>query len=296
MSNTALTPILVTGSGGLIGSQFGLEFASKYTVEPIDISNPNKPVDITKPEQVLSAFSKSKAPVVIHFAAYTNVTGAWEQRDDTSGPAYQVNVTGTQNIVDACKQTGKHLIHISTAYIFDGEKTGLYLEGDTSNPIEWYGKTKQLAEEVVQSSSIAWTIFRIDQPFRSDPFPRADVAHNIAHKLQTNSLPPMFTDHFFGPTYINDFSKVLDWAIRTRPTGVFHASSGEQWTDFDFAKAVQDALKLPGEVRKGSLEAYLKTLNRPYQKNTAMNTQKLQSVLDFELTPIIAALSQLSFD
>ena len=106
----------------------------------------------------------------------------------------------------------------------------------------------------------------------------------------------MFTDHFFGPTYINDFSKVLDWAIRTRTTGVFHASSGEQWTDFDFAKAVQDALKLPGEVRKGSLEAYLKTLNRPYQKNTAMNTQKLQSVLDFELTPIIAALSQLSFD
>lgn len=294
MSPNPLQTVLVTGSNGLIGSHFVQEYADTYLVDSVDISNKTNPVDITQYDQVVQTFANSEAQCVIHFAAYTNVTGAWEQRDDKNGPAYQVNVVGTQNIVAAANETNKHLIHLSTAYVFDGALEGMYTEQDTPNPIEWYGKTKLLAEEAVQSFSKNWTIFRIDQPFRNDAFERADLAHSIAQKLQNDSLPPMFTNHYFGPTYIHDFSKVLDWAVRTKPFGLYHASSGEKWTDYEFAQALQAAHKLPGTLQQGDLAAYLETVSRPYQKNTAMNTQKLQAAIDFSLTPIKTALANLT--
>jgi dTDP-4-dehydrorhamnose reductase len=275
-------PILGTGLNGLVGSKLVTDFDQAYAFETLDISDPANPIDITDYDQVVSSFIRSSAEFVVHMAAFTNVTAAWEQRDDKSGPAYQVNVVGTENIVKACQETGKHLIHISTAYVFNGEKEGMYQENDARSPIEWYGQTKAWAEEVVETAEISWTILRIDQPFRSDPFPREDIAHRIINGLQSGSLYPQFTNHYFGPTFIDDFARVIDWVIRTKTRGLFHASSGERWSDYDFAQLINSQLKLSGQVEKGDLDQYLQTLNRPYQRNTSLDCSKLYQALDFK--------------
>lgn len=287
------TPLLGTGLNGLVGSKFVELFKNSYSLVVLDISDPNDPVDITQYDQVAKKFETSSAQFVLHFAAFTDVTAAWEQRGDKQGLAYKVNVDGTANVVKAAQSTCKHVIHVSTAYVFNGEKAGLYHESEPMDPIEWYGQTKAWAEEKVQSANCPWTILRIDQPFRSDAFAKTDVAHRIASKLKDNSLYPMFTDHFFGPTVIEEFSRVIDWVIRTSTTGLFHASSGEQWSDFEFANLIKQKLELPGEVKSGSLSEYLKTLNRPYQKNTALDTSKLTQALDFQLQSIDTAIGQL---
>jgi len=283
-------PIIGTGLNGLVGSKLVDDFSSKYSFETLDISDPKNPVDITDFDQVLAAFSSSSAEFVVHMAAFTNVTAAWEQREDKSGLAYQVNVAGTENIAKACQETNKHLIHISTAYVFNGEKQGLYTEQDTKDPIEWYGQTKAWAEDVVQESPIDWTILRIDQPFRSDVFPREDIAHRVISGLKDGSLYPQFTNHYFGPTFIDDFAKVIDWVVRTKTKGLFHASSGEQWSDYDFAQLLNEQLDLKAEVKKGDLDQYLKTLNRPYQRNTALDCTKLEQALDFKMKNIKEAV------
>ncbi len=283
-------PVLVTGANGLVGSKFAQAFANIYDFHSLDISNPQNPIDITDSAQVLKALENSDAQHIVHYAAYTDVTGAWKQNGDKQGIAYKVNVGGTQNIVDACKKTGKHLIHISTAYVFDGAKEDLYTEDDQLSPIEWYGFTKAEAERLITESEINWTILRIDQPFRSDTQVRPDVVRRIAQGLQEGKLYPQFTNHYFGPTFIDDFAKVVDFVIRTNTTGLFNASSGEKWTDFDFANLIKETLQLPGEVKSGDLDEYLKTLDRPYQKNTAMDVTKLKSVLDFELLSVKNAL------
>lgn len=284
-----------TGINGLVGSKFQSQFASEYSIHSLDIADPQTPVDITNSEQVLTALSTDPdAKFVLHLAAFTNVTEAWKQNGDTTGMAYKVNVEGTKNIVNACQQHGLHLIHVSTAYVFDGEKEGLYTERDTMSPIEWYGQTKAMAEELITESSIDWTILRIDQPFRDDSFPRQDIAHRILDGLKTNSLYPQFTNHYFGPTYINDFSKIIDWVVRTKTTGLFNASSGEKWSDFEFATAIANMRGITDEIQKGDLDEYLKSLDRPYQRNTAMDTKKLCAELDFTLTPIVKALGEIS--
>lgn len=285
--------IIATGLNGLVGSKFEQLFGDVYDFDRMDASAKENPIDITNLSQVISIFERSSAQAVIHLAAYTNVTGAWEQTGDKTGPAYFVNVEGTKNIIKACQETGKHLIHISTAYVFDGKNQEMYVETDAMSPIEWYGQTKAWAEEAVVNSNIDWTILRIDQPFRSDQFPKIDTAHRIIAGLREGKLYPQFEDHFFGPTFIDDFAKVLDWCVRRKPTGLFHASSGEKWSDYDFATAINQILLLNGRVEAGHLSEYLKTLGRPYQQNTALNNQKLKSVLDFELLSVREAIAKI---
>lgn len=284
--------ILGTGLNGLVGSKFVSDFDATYDFENLDLRNPAKPVDITNEKQVMAVVSQSEAEVLIHMAAYTDVTGAWQQTNDTSGPCYQINVEGTRNIVKACEQAGKHLIHVSTAYVFDGTKQEQYLETDTPNPIEWYGKTKTLAEEIVQTSGTNWTILRIDQPFRNDTFPKVDTLHRIIEGMRAGKLYPQFADHYFGPTYINDFAKIIDFVIRRKLTGLYHASSGETWTDYDFAQLINETLNLGFNVQTGSLAKYLETSNRPYQKNTSLNIDKLRGSLDFSLKSIKEAVGE----
>lgn len=285
------TPLLCTGLSGLVGSRFKDDFSHKYSFKNLDISDQQHPVDITNKGQVLAEFEKSEAPAVVHLAAFTNVNAAHEQDGDTSALAYQVNVIGTENILAAAEQTNKHVVHISTAYVFDGEKDDLYTEEDKRNPIEWYGKTKALAEERVEASSADTIILRIDFPFRSDSFPRADIVRKLIQSAKKGY--PLFTNHFFGPTFIDDFAKVLDWTVRTKTTGVINATAGEQWSDFELAQLVNSEHDLGLTIQKGNLDTYLETLNRPYQRNTAMNNQKLASVIDFKLQSVTEAVRSL---
>lgn len=285
--------IIVTGSNGLIGSAFCNKFRDAYEIVPFDVSDANNPVDITDAQNVDEAIAASEAGTVVHFAAFTDVTAAWQQTDDTSGAAYKVNVEGTKNLVHACNKTNKHLICISTSYVFDGEKAEQYIETDAVNPIEWYGKTKALAEEYVQSNSSKWTVFRIDQPFNSEKATKLDIAHKIIHDLQAKRLYPQFSDHYFGPTWIPDFINAIEWSIRASKTGLYHASNGETWNNFDFAKKVAELLDKQDEVQPSSLSEYLKTSARPYQKNTALNCEKLFSEIDFKYTAVEKAIGMI---
>ncbi len=285
-------PILGTGLNGLIGSKFVAHFKETYDFDNLDLRNPQRPIDITNEKQVFAAVAASEAKFLIHMAAFTDVTGAWQQTGDENGLCYQVNVTGTKNLVKACEQTGKHFIHLSTAYVFDGEKKEMYVETDKTNPIEWYGKTKALAEEIIQASRLDWTILRIDQPFRNDSFEKIDTLHRILEGMKNHKLYPQFSDHYFGPTYINDLAKIIDLVIRQKITGLYHASSGESWTDFAFAKLIKETFKLEFPLQEGSLAEYLKTSNRPYQKNTALNIDRLKNLLDFKLKSVKEAIKE----
>lgn len=269
-------PILGSGLSGLVGSKFVSQYKDKYACENMDLTNG---VDILNEDQVMKKVESSPSEVILHFAAFTDVTKAFEQAGDKQGPAYKVNVIGTRNMVKAAKKTGKHLVHISTAYVFDGEKETPYLETDPTHPIEWYGQTKAWAEEEVTNGDISYTILRIDRPYRLDEFPKPDILHKVIEKLKTNTLPPQFADTSWTPTSIEKFSDILDFIISHKPQGIYHATTEDVFSDYTFALWVKDTYHLPGEVKRGSLTEYLKTSNRPYQRNTALDTIKLRSLM-----------------
>lgn len=283
--------ILGTGLSGLVGSRI-VDQLSDCQFSNLDLTTG---VDITNELQVMDAVQKSPAEVILHLAAFTDPNAAWDQKGDKNGMCYKVNVLGTENLVKAAQAFNKHFIHVSTAFVFDGTKEDMYVEADEVHPIEWYGETKALAEEVVQQKCDHWTIFRIDQPFRSDTYEKKpDSTHKTIFGIQSKTLHPQFVDHWFSPTILEDFALAIQWVAKNKSQGIFHATSNVKVSDFEYATMINDALHLNGEIQRGFLDNYLKTLNRPYQRNTAMCSTKLQETLNIIPTPLSEALERIT--
>src|SRR5581483_4501157 len=156
--------ILATGLNGLLGSRIQELLQNKYTFENISLQTG---VDIVNYDQIFSIFKSTDAQLVLHLAAKTNVDACEEdKKEGTLGQAWKVNVEGTRNIAKACSYFNKRLIHISTAFVFDGTKE-YYLEDDKRNAVNWYGQTKLEAEKIVEELKIPWIIIRPDFPYRA---------------------------------------------------------------------------------------------------------------------------------
>ena len=136
--------VLVTGANGQLG----------LSIQDLASENPNlqftfassKDLDITNSEGVIRIFETGKFDYCVNCAAYTNV----EQAEKTPEIAFKVNAEGVKNLSLACKENQVILIHISTDYVFDGEKGSPYTIQDPTNPINQYGKSKLAGEEFLQ--------------------------------------------------------------------------------------------------------------------------------------------------
>ena len=115
-------------------------------------------LDITNKKEVGAIFKEFMPDVVINTAAMTNVDACESQKEE----AYALNVTAVKNMVDTIqdKIPNCHFIHLSTDFIFDGEKGSAYTEEDKPNPLSYYAISKYEGEKIIQASNIKWTIAR----------------------------------------------------------------------------------------------------------------------------------------
>jgi len=288
-----MQPLLVTGLTGLVASRFQELYSQDFDFTNIDLATG---IDITDQVAVNQVMAHSPASALIHFAAFTNVDAAAAQNGDKSGSCYRVNVLGTKNIAQACAQNHKYLIHISTNFVFDGVNPPAdgYTEDSLPHPIEWYGQTKLWAEEEVKNSGVKFCIVRIAYPFRAYFPPKPDLIRSIMAKLKAGNLPPMFTDHIITPTFINDIAVALRAILDHRPTGIFHVVGSSNLSDYQIAQQVARTFDLDeAQVKPTSLEDYLKTAPRPYQKNLITSNAKLKQELGVSMSTLDSALLEM---
>lgn len=282
--------IIGTGLSGMIGSRFIELYQDSFNFVNLDLATNT---DITNQDQVKKALSNQESTTVIHMAAFTNVSQAYQETDDQDGLVYRVNVTGTKNIANACKEFGHYLIHISTDFVFDGQKDEPYTETDTPNPIEWYGKTKYKAEQEVISSGVTHSIVRTAFPFRSKYEPKLDLVRNMIEKLKTNSLYPMFSDQIITPTFADDLCLVLKEFITNKPKGIYHAVGSTSISPFKLAQKVSQAFNLTADIKEGSFKEFMKKDPRPRQQYLKISNQKLEKELGITMKTIDQALETL---
>lgn len=146
--------VLVTGAGGQLGKTIQDLVPEYPALEFLFLDKGD--LDITRAGQVMERFREYRPHFCINCAAYTQV----DQAERTPEPAYSVNVKGVENLVQACKETHTVLIHISTDYVFDGTKVEGYTTEDQPNPINIYGKTKWMGEQVIQKELERYFIVR----------------------------------------------------------------------------------------------------------------------------------------
>ncbi len=221
--------ILGTGLDGLVGSRIVELLSSKHEFENLSLSTG---IDITNKKVVLEKIKNSDAKIVLHLAAKTNVDSCELDRAlGEKGDAWKINVTGTQNIVDACLQSNKKIIYISTDFVFDGTREA-YSEEDIPNPLNWYAQTKYAGEKIVQNSKTPWMIIRIAYPYRIS-FERLDFVRAILKRLQEGLLVAAVADHIFTPTYIDDIAFAIDALIENNSEGIFHVVGSQSLTPYD---------------------------------------------------------------
>jgi len=274
--------ILATGADGLIGSRLGELFADELSIDNLSL---NTGVDITDADQVEKRLSANKAPVLIHFAAFTDTAGAAQQDGDESGLCYQVNVIGTKNIAEACARHGKHLIHISTDFVFDGEKESAYTEDDEPNPIDWYGQTKYLAEQEVQKAGGQFTIARLAYPYRAKFDGKMDYVAKVRQALTEGTLRPQFADTLFTPTFVDDIAQGLKLIADRKPTGIYHLTGSRAYSNYEAAVLIAQAYHLDdSKIARGSLEEYMKTPGaRRFQRRLNISPAKFEAEFDYSM-------------
>lgn len=192
-------------------------------------------LDITNEKSINVAFSDVKPKVVINCAAYTDVNKA----ETEVKKAYEVNSTGVYNLKKACKKAGAYLIHISTDYVFDGEKGTPYTEEDGVTPLNNYGITK-LSGEIMLYEDRDAMIIRTSWLYSQYG---KNFFKTILGKILAGEDLKVVYDQIGTPTYADGLAyelvRIVDERLYKSHSGVYHFSDEGCCSWYDFAELIR---------------------------------------------------------
>lgn len=144
--------ILLTGSSGQVGRALVTALAPLGVVAAVDRSM----IDLAQPELIRARVVALRPDLIVNAAAYTDVERA-EREEDAAMTANGVSVG---ELADTARELDVPLVHYSTEYVFDGNKTSAYVEDDPTAPLSAYGRSKLDGENRIRDSGCAYLILR----------------------------------------------------------------------------------------------------------------------------------------
>lgn len=237
---------LITGYKGQLGYDIVRELIERGETKFLAIDKDD--MDITDRDQVMKVVKEYNPDVIFHCAAWTAVDKAEEMED----VVYKVNVEGTKNITDASIEVGAKLIYISTDYVFDGEKNGIYVEDDVANPKSVYGKTKFLGEEEARRNPNHF-ITRISWVFGINGNNFIKTMLKLAENHEELNV---VDDQIGSPTYTVDLAKVLVEMSQTEKYGTYHVNNDGYCSWAEFADYIMKSNGKSTKINYVSTEKY----------------------------------------
>lgn len=237
--------IAATGITGLVGSRVKELLGNKYEFQSIGLSGG---LDITDKDSVDDKVSSIDAKIVINFAAKADVDGSESEKAlGKESEAWKINVKGAENLAQACHSYSKKFIHISTDFVFDGNKD-FYTEQDIPTSASgWYGQTKLEGEKAVKESGANYVIARIAYPYRSD-FHKKDFVRAMMGRLKEGLPIKGVVDHEMTPTFVDDIAFGIDSLIENDAEGIYHIVGNDYITPHDAAMAICEIFDLDSSL------------------------------------------------
>ncbi len=249
-----MTKILITGSNGLLGQKLVHTLLKRSDVMIIATSVGDnrivekegysyEPLNITIKSEVEKIIKKHLPDVIINTAAMTNVDACESKRDE----CWALNVGAVQNIADeiAAISPKTHLIHLSTDFIFDGEKGSEYEETDIPNPGSYYAATKLESEKLLQNSTIKWAIARTMIVYGiADNISRTNIVLWAKEALSKGQKINIIDDQFRAPTLAEDLANGCILIADKGATGIYHIAGPKTYSILDLVYQIADFWKL----------------------------------------------------
>ncbi len=243
--------VLITGAKGQLGIDIINDMSNDYEV----IGVGKKEIDISSLDQVIEVIKEIKPDTVINCAAYTNVDGA-ESNKDT---AYKVNGLGCRNLAVGCLETKTKLVHISTDFVFDGQRSEPYIEFDKPNPLNIYGKSKLAGERFIKEIYPTHFILRTSWLYGIHGKNFVKTMLKLSKERDTLSI---VNDQIGTPTFTKDLVQVIKFIMKTDAYGTYHVSNQGECSWLDFAKKIFEVTELQTSVVPITTEE----LNRPAKR------------------------------
>ena len=250
--------ILIIGGEGQLGSDLRRAFAEAEIISPTHAE-----LDITDAALVDSAIKQLRPDVVINTAAYHRT----DQCESQPQTAFAVNALGAQNLARACSDAGSLLIHISTDYVFDGEKNAPYFELDPANPLNTYGVSKLAGEQLVLNACEHLYILRTSGLYGAAPC-RAK-GENFVQKMLRLAVEKgrvsVVNDEVLTPTWTDSLARQIASIVEHGdvPFGVLHATN-EGWCSwYEFAARIFSLSDTQVDLIPVASHEFPSTIRRP---------------------------------
>jgi dTDP-4-dehydrorhamnose reductase len=231
--------ILLTGKSGQLGSELNRLLPKLGEV----IAPERNELDLREPEKIREIMRNVKPQVVVNAAAYTAVDAA--ETDEAAASA--INAEAPRLLALEAKKLDALLIHFSTDYVFDGSKTSPYLETDSPNPLNAYGRTKLAGEEAVRNSGAAHLIFRTSWVYATYgknfllTILRLATEREELKVVDDQVGTPTCAFHLAQATteiLTGISAKTKSEFISSEVTGIYHMTAAGETTWYEFAKAI----------------------------------------------------------
>jgi|WetSurMetagenome_2_1015567.scaffolds.fasta_scaffold20602_4 dTDP-4-dehydrorhamnose reductase len=271
-------PVLVTGARGLLGSVLAPRLARGAPRPDLVTLTDIQELDVTDAGAVEAMVRRVGPRTVFHLAAWTDV----DKAESHPAEAMRLNADAAENVARAAAGAGATVVHVSTDFIFDGLKAGVYVEDDPPTPVSVYGSTKLEGERRVRAAApgshvIARTAWLYGAGARN-------FIHAILAAAKKGGPLRVVTDQVGCPTWNEDLADALVALAGAGVRGTFHAAGGGEASRLAMAREILDAAGLDVPL-EGCLTADLppRPARRPVR--SVLSTEKLRQAAGFTFPP-----------
>ncbi|MDE8676484.1 dTDP-4-dehydrorhamnose reductase [Priestia aryabhattai] len=256
--------VLITGAGG----QLGKELIQLFTMWGYKVcSYSRSQLDITNYIEVKNILKRDQPDILINTAAFTKV----DLCETELKQAYLVNAIGAYYLACQAKEIKAKFFHISTDYVFDGEKYEPYIEEDFTRPKTIYGKSKELGEVLALATYQNTTVIRTSWLYGHEGNNFVNTIKELANCAKEIRV---VSDQYGCPTYTKDIGFALKQLL-TKPSGIYHISNYGSCSWFEFANEILKILNAKVRVIPVSSKEYGSKTPRPMY--SVLSSRKINS-------------------
>jgi len=226
--------IVILGSGGRLGAALVRAYREKFDIIGLNHAE----LDLAQPDAIRRELGDRHFDLLINAAAFTNVDACETEKDQ----AFAINAEAPRLLAEICRDKDAKLIHISTDYVFDGQKRVPYAEDDAANPVSAYGQSKRAGEKFVLQASDRHIVARVSWVFGPD---RPSFVDAMIQRARDEEKIEAIADKWSTPTYTADIAEWLR-PVFDVDAGILHLANAGQCTWQEYAQHALDCCAAAG--------------------------------------------------
>ena len=268
---------LITGARGYLASYLIPRLSKNHELILTSQHSENNPnsepihaLNLADSSNLYDFIEKYSPEYIINTAAVSLPDWAEDHIQETN----DANIVSVQNLVRVCSKFNIPLLHMSTDYVFGGDRAP-YKETDLRAPVNFYGKTKAAAEEIIETGQIQYMICRTTLLYGlKQAYQRPNPFIDFYTKLNAHQQIEVPINHFTTPTYVEDLVDCLIQLIQQKRQGIYHTAGPESISRYDFAIQLAEIFGFDTSLVKGVPLVSKRAIRPP---NTSLSTEKLRS-------------------